>query len=1019
MFTLTNTHDRASPVPPPMILRYRSLFVVMATFIVVIMTTFDVNTLQTADAQAFVSVCDRQAAIRDAIVAALSSRSDCAAVQRWDLSSIRTLNLNNANISSISADDYNGLRPERLSLIGNNLTAIPPAIINQYLHRLDLRDNNITRVNENDLAGAPQLRYLRLRGNDLSAANALHQDALDPLTELETLNINNAGLKSLPTGFIDELTDLDRFEIANNEITAIDPDFFQHNTQLRTLYVYGNNLTTIDKRWLRTLSRLSAFWINDNKITTLNANAFTTTTDGQTYTGPTRLGTLYLHNNEIATIHPDAFNGLNLWTLRLDGNNIASLPSDVFDDMPRIADLRLYGNQLTSIEAGTFENQTNLRNLYLNRNRLRSIDADIFKNLTRLSYLQIDNNQISTIHADAFANLRQLSLLLMNNNRLTQLPTTLFRANTALTLLRIQSNQITEIDANVFRGLENLRDLWLHRNQIHTIQPNAFEGLDTLSQLLLYSNRLDEIDVTVFSGIPNLRQLWLHGNRIQTIHANAFAGLDNLSQLLLHGNQIKFLPLGVFRGLDLDMLWLTTNPGAPFRLPVRTDFGASNNAHISILHGAVFDVNIRISGARTTSTTVPAGSTQSPTFDLNPTTGEEPEVSISLSSAPTTRCYGSACFRGFQYAATDGPYPRLPVISRIEPQIVGATVETGQQVRLTANVFNMQGRNANDPFDQRTGRFDDNQLGFVWSYDISGGTFNTANTPRTIYYTAPETPSTVIITAEANPYGVCRGHHTTPANNSDCIATFTIRVVPAGNTQAPAESDPKNPSGQIPTSLSDSSGVEYEVATPEQGGRYQAEDCETCPTVTIPIGAVPDLTVIGIRASDQSSTSQNPLLSDQLVISSDYTSVTAVNQRGEPLTNYTLNKPMQICLPLPAQFRSRLDGIALFEFADEPTDSRMLSAKVYARNGNLTMCALTDRLPTTVAPARRGTVEPTLTQPSTSDNLPETGGAAPNPLAPLAAAIAGMLLTAIGLIYHCLSARHRGCSSVGRALRSQ
>ena len=991
-----------------MILRFRSLFIVLATLFVVITMTIENGAFQTADAQAFVSVCDRQPAIRDAIVAALSSRSTCASVQWWDLFQIRTLTLNNANISSISADDYNGVRPERLSLIGNNLTVIPPVIINQYLHRLDLRDNNITRVNENDLAGARQLRYLRLRGNDLSAANALHPNALDQLTYLEELNFNNAGIKSLPTGFIDELTRLNRFEVANNELTTIDPDFFQYNTQLRTLYLYGNNLTTIDKRWLRTLSGLSAFWIHGNKITTLNANALTTTTDdGQTYTGPTQLNNLYLHDNEIATIHPDAFNGLNLWSLRLDGNNIASLPSDVFDHMPRMADLRLYDNQLTRIEDGTFENQTNLRNLYLNRNRLTSIDASIFRGMTRLAFLEISNNQISSIHADAFADLELVRLILMSNNRLTQLPANLFRGTTSLQTLRIHSNQITEINSDTFRGVASVTDLWLHQNAIRTIQPYAFDGMDSLNRLYLYRNRLTEIGAKTFSGLSNPERLWLHGNAIETIHANAFEDMENLSQLLLHGNRIRFLPFGVFRGLDLSMLWLTTNPGAPFRLPVRPDFGASNNAHISILHGAVFDVDIRISGARTTSTTVPARSTQSPTFGLVPTTsGEEPEVSITLSSAPTTRCFGTACYRGFQYVSTDGPYPRLPVISRVEPQIVSATVATGQQLRLTANVFNMQDTNANARFDERTGPFETSQTQFTWSAS-EGGTFTATNNPRIINYTAPETPATVIITAEAGPYGVCRGHHAVPANNRDCIATFTIRVITAGNTVFPAESAPRNPSGLIPTILSDTQGVEYELATPEEGGKYQTRDCETCPTITIPIGAVHNLTVIGVRATTREATSWDQGSNGQFVISSDHTSVAAVNQSGEPLTNYTLNKPMQICVPLPAAFRSRIDTVALFEFADDPSDNRMLASKVYTRDGTLTMCSVTDRLPTTVAPARLGATEPSQAQPTVQvDDLPETGGAAPNPLLALVAALIGMLLMAFGFVYHRKSVAH-------------
>ena len=148
--------------------------------------------------------------------------------------------------------------------------------------------------------------------------------------------------------------------------------------------------------------------------------------------------------------------------------------------------------------------------------------------------------------------------------------------------------------------------------------------------------------------------------------------------------------------------------------------------------------------------------------------------------------------------------------------------------------------------------------------------------------------------------------------------------------------------------------------------------------------------------------------------------MTAVNQSGEPLTNYTLNKPMQVCVPLPAAFRSRIDTVALFEFADDPSDNRMLASKVYTRDGTLTMCSVTDRLPTTVAPARLGATEPSTTPPTlVTDELPETGGSAPNPLIALVASIIGMLLIAIGFVYHRESVAHRGCSSVGRALRSQ
>ena len=1102
--------------------RNLTIFVAIATSIVLMATTVDLSVIRTAEAQTFTSVCNRNAGIRDAILNALTSISNCADVTASHLSNITTLQAGNANISALVASDFDSLRPQHLLLANNQLNAVPTAVVQLMTHAtfrtLNLSNNQITQLNQNDFSGATHLRTLRLDGNDFSGLTALHKDALNPLTNLEQLYINNTGVKSLPNGFLNSLTKLNIFEakdnaltglpaailekntalasivlsgnslasldkdtfkrnvrlmtinLDNNALTTLHADIFQHNTALRILFLSRNKLTAINGQWFRNLSNLQTLTFQTNMIASLDANAFTTTTDGKTYYGPTQLGQIILRGNEIATIHRDALKGLNLWQLSLNDNNITSLPRGIFDGMTRLQTLNLYNNRITSIEAGTFDKQTNLEVLRIDQNQIRSIHARTFNKLSNLILLRLDRNQINAIDADAFANLSRLTTFYLNNNRISRLPSTTFEAMSDLRSLFLQSNQINEIGAYTFSKLTNLTDLWLYSNAIQMIHPNAFDGLDNLDRLLLFSN------------------------------------------------QIRSLPHGTFDGLDLDMLWLQANPGQPFQLTVRAGAGASDTAYVAVPHGAVYDVNVQFSathsnpttnGTPTTRVTVPAGTSASPTFNLNPTPGELPRISVNPDSAPATSCFGSPCYAGFQYVAggPDPPsgvvatpfvnsievswdkpdaaegvyyhevrhrlrsgewyqwktvplqdqqrqstsvdnlatttpyhfqvrsytingysppattqawtYVDLPVISRIEPQIVTATVVAGQQVRLTAAVFNMQYGNANARYDLQTGPFATNRPQFQWSDSNGGGAFTTTDTPRTIFYTTPETTSTVIITAEAVPYGVCRGHHAKPAVNSDCIATFTIRVVVPGDTETPAESQPRNPSWQVPTSLSDDLGVPYEVATPEQGGRYQINDCDTCPTVAIPIGAVPNLTVIGVRATTQVSTSSDAGAVNQLVISSEHTTVTAVNQLGQPLTNYTLNKPMQVCVPFPPAFRTRLDTVAIFEFADQPSDNRVLAAKVYTRNSNLTICGATDRLPTTVAPATLGAAQTSQTIPSKVNGLPDTGAFAFNPLTAIVVYLIGTLLTAISLIYHFESARNRGRSSVGRTLRSQ
>ena len=1055
------------------------------------------DTLRTTDAQSFTSVCDRNAGIRTAILAALTSVSNCANVTATHLSTIVTIDASNSSITSLAASDFDSLRPQHLLLGNNQLGAVPTAVVQLMTHSsfgsLDLSSNQITQLNQNDFSGATHLRTLTLNGNDFSGATALHKDALDPLTGLEQLYLNNSGINSLPSGFLDSVSKLDIFEakdnaltglpasmfdentaltsivlsgnnLANldketfksnglvltinlddNALTTLHADIFQHNTALRVLFLSRNELTEINGRWFRNLSDLRLLTMRGNMIASLQANAFATTSDGRTYTGPTQLNQIILRDNAIETIHRDAFKGINLGQLSLNDNNIANLPRGIFDSMPRLQTLHLYNNQISHIEAGAFDKQTNLEALRLDQNQLRSIEPGTFKNLSSLTFLRLDQNQINAIGADEFANLRRLRFLYLNNNRITHLPPTLFQAMTVLRSLYLQSNQIDEINADTFSRLANLTDLWIHRNAI------------------------------------------------QQVHADAFNGLGNLNQLLLFSNQIQSLPYGIFVGLAPDTLWLQANPGAPFQLPVRTNVRPSDKAFIAIPHGAVYDVEVEITATHanpTTSATVQVGTKASPTFDLNPTPGELPRVSVTPGSAPATRCFGSQCFAGFQYVAgapdpptgveanpfvssievswdkpdfADGVYYHevrhrfsggrwndwknvplqdsqrqstsidglatttpynfqvrsysingysppasanawtfvdIPVISRIEPQIVSATVVTGQRVRLTANVFNMQDTSANRRFDLQTGPFATDRPQIQWSDGNVNSIFTETDSPRTVSYTVLDTPSTVIITAEAVPYGVCQGHHAEPPDDSECIATFTIRVVVPGDTQAPAESEPRNPSGPIPTSLSDDAGFEYGVATPEQGGRFQSKDCETCPTVTIPIGAVPNLSVIGVRATTQSATAQGAGQADQLVISSELTRVTAVDDSGQPLTRYRLIKPMQVCVPFPPEFRSRLDTIALFEFATEPSNNRMLASSIFTHNGNLTLCAVTDRLPTTLAPARLGALEALPVPTIETEDLPETGVSAPIPLVAIVCVVIGLLLMAFGFGYH-------------------
>ena len=92
---------------------------------------------------------------------------------------------------------------------------------------------------------------------------------------------------------------------------------------------------------------------------------------------------------------------------------------------------------------------------------------------------------------------------------------------------------------------------------------------------------------------------------------------------------------------------------------------------------------------------------------------------------------------------------------------------------------------------------------------------------NTIIYIAPESPGKHTI-AVTSPTGACFDSGSDDAEER-CNAKFTITVRRSSAVldERPA---PKNPVGEIPSVLADAEGRQYEVLTPEDGGRFDGGD---------------------------------------------------------------------------------------------------------------------------------------------------------------------------------------------------
>ena len=336
---------------------------------------------------------------------------------------------------------------------------------------------------------------------------------------------------------------------------------------------------------------------------------------------------------------------------------------------------------------------------------------------------------------------------------------------------------------------------------------------------------------------------------------------------------------------------------------------------------------------------------------------------------------------------------RIAEVHSIRPTVREVSVRAGDTIALTVDIYDTQ-----KVLDNSIPGKEGSKLVFLWEDmrtggGTGGGTFAAPTDERRVSYTAPSSPGEYIVTAEAQPDGVCTSHHEgaaeiTDAERAQCTATFTIRVSGIPAVPAPRP-DPVDPTGVIPTSMTDDQGASYTVFTPTKGGTFSGTDI----TVTAPAGAIPDRTVVGIAAVASDIPTPAPIPGATMSLAGSYYDINAIADSGEPpIPSYTLNEPATACLPFPQEFRADLSNVVVVQ-RKSAGDLSILSTKIRSNAGDLTVCGTLTQLPATVAVARLGLVPaPTQTTPTTPADTPDTGATTPGYAITLLMLLTGLIL---------------------------
>ena len=235
-------------------------------------------------------VCDRQPAVRDAIVGKVSAASTCAAVTDAQVNAIGSLDLSGEGIGALRKSDFEGLTSlQTLDLSGNALDHLP----GDLFEHLDA-----------------SMRTLKLNGNPLGALPA---GVFDGLTGIRTLDLANTGLTELPAGLFADLNRLETLRLVENRLRAFPAAALGDVAgTLEELFMRDNDIASIAAGDLDGMTELQRLALSDNALTSLPAGLFDDATE--------------------------------LYELKLDNNALASLPDDLLRPLTKLQTVSLEGN---------------------------------------------------------------------------------------------------------------------------------------------------------------------------------------------------------------------------------------------------------------------------------------------------------------------------------------------------------------------------------------------------------------------------------------------------------------------------------------------------------------------------------------------------------------------------------------------------------------------------------------------------------------------------------------------------
>ncbi|XP_055692346.1 protein slit isoform X2 [Lutzomyia longipalpis] len=465
-----------------------------------------------------------------------------------------------------------------LRLEQNYITELPPRAFANYrrLRRIDVSNNNISRVAHDAFSGLKALASLILYGNKIkdlpsgvfkgltslqllllnaNEINCIRKDTFRDLHSLSLLSLYDNNIQSLANGTFDSMKSIQTLHLAKN------PFICDCNLRWLADYLHRNPIETSGARCEapKRMHRRRIDVLRDDKFKCTNGDDYKTRHAGECRMDiecPTACHcertTVDCSARGLKEIPRDI--PLHTTELLLNDNDLGRIRSDgLFGRLPNLVKLDLRRNKIVSIERNSFEGASKIQDLVLAENKIPEIHNKMFLGLHNLKSLSLYDNAISCVMPGSFDYLTSLHTLNLGSNP--------FNCNCHLAWFsdwlkkRGLSGANPRCAAPAKVADVPLRELPHHEFKCTSDADQGCLGEDycppqcscTGTVVRCSRNKLREIP----KGIPaETSELYLESNEITMIHPDRISHLKGLTRLDLSNNQINMLSNYTFSNLS-------------------------------------------------------------------------------------------------------------------------------------------------------------------------------------------------------------------------------------------------------------------------------------------------------------------------------------------------------------------------------------------------------------------------------------------------------------------------------------